>query len=56
MALAVQRIFCEKGSSVTAPIERMLWDGSPLQGRHIILHTEQGLGDATASSSAMLLS
>jgi tetratricopeptide (TPR) repeat protein len=29
-----------------APIEQPIWDGSPLEGKTILLHTEQGLGDA----------
>jgi tetratricopeptide (TPR) repeat protein len=28
------------------PVPRPLWDGSPLQGRTILLYAEQGLGDA----------
>jgi tetratricopeptide (TPR) repeat protein len=27
------------------PLERPLWDGSPLDGRTILVHAEQGLGD-----------
>jgi tetratricopeptide (TPR) repeat protein len=28
------------------PFQQPLWDGSPLDGRTILLHTEQGLGDS----------
>src|SRR5207302_4380262 len=29
----------------TPPYQQPLWDGSPLDGRTILLHAEQGLGD-----------
>jgi tetratricopeptide (TPR) repeat protein len=34
-----------KGSAMR-PFNRPLWDGSPLDGRTILLHSEQGLGDS----------
>jgi tetratricopeptide (TPR) repeat protein len=33
------------GNSPPNPHRQPLWDGSPLDGRTILLHTEQGLGD-----------
>ena len=32
--------------SVHRPFDRPLWDGSPLAGRRLLLHAEQGFGDA----------
>jgi tetratricopeptide (TPR) repeat protein len=33
------------GAFPSNPSRRLLWDGSPLEGRTILLHAEQGLGD-----------